>query len=101
MSSINVGISQLQIMGIQEAADWMSACDGMVGNRPKRTLVRDPDMHFQSILLSSDFPKHSVIPTLLTDSELSTTTLGIVHIHVVLFSTKLFVYFIWCLPHLF
>lgn len=48
MSSINVGISQLQIMDVQEAADRMSACDGMVGNRPKRTLVRDPDMHFQS-----------------------------------------------------
>lgn len=40
-------------------------------------------------LISSDILKHSVIPTLLTDLELSTTTLGIiVHIHVVVVVDK-------------
>lgn len=38
-------------MAVQKAADGMSACDGMGGNRPKRTLVRDPDMHFQSFFI--------------------------------------------------
>lgn len=40
-------------MGVQEAADGMSACDGMVGNgnRPKPILLRDPDMHFQSFII--------------------------------------------------